>query len=464
MRLFALLAVLQLSVASLHAQSVTTNSRNAFSFEWRELQQIAIDDARLPSDAIVVTKPGGPWPLHRVQILGAILLIALQAALIGMLLWQRAGRRRTERQLLDSQQRYSLASAAGAVGVWDWNLQTNQLFIDARLKAILGFADDEISTRPDDWGSRVHPDDLPATSAALKAHVDGATASYEVEHRMLHKDGSVKWMLSRGSAVRGADGRVLRLVGTKVDITDRKKSEDAIREGEAVLRASYREIHDLAGRLITSQEGERARIARDLHDDLSQQLAGMSIALSTLKRRLLAIPETGELPDDVASLQQRAIGLADNIRRLSHDLHPSVLQHTGLVPALRAHCADLQRWHDVVVTLSADGDFDSTEAAVRLCLYRVAQEALRNVVTHAFATRAEVRLTRVAGEVELMVADDGTGFDITTSGKKARGLGLVSISERVRLAGGTVSIVTELNRGTRLRVQMPANGNVLAPQ
>ena len=110
---------------------------------------------------------------------------------------------------------------------------------------------------------------------------------------MLHKDGSVRWMLSRGSALRRADGSLRRLVGTKVDITERKQAEDAIRESQAVLAASHRQIQDLAGRLIASQEVERARIARDLHDDLSQQIAGLSIALSALKRRVAGMPRGG---------------------------------------------------------------------------------------------------------------------------------------------------------------------------
>ncbi len=126
----------------------------------------------------------------------------------------------TERQravdaLLESQERYALATAAGAVGVWDWNFETNELFVDARLKSILGFEDREISNRPDDWGSRVHPQDVPAAAAAIQACVDRVSDTYEVEHRMLHKDGSVKWLLSRGSAIRAADGRMLRMVGNQ---------------------------------------------------------------------------------------------------------------------------------------------------------------------------------------------------------------------------------------------------------
>ena len=278
---------------------------------------------------------------------------------------------------------------------------------------------------------------------------------------MTHKDGSVRWFLSRGSLLRRADGTPHRMVGTKVDITERKRAEEAMREKEAVLRDSDQEIQHLAGRLIAAQEVERSRIARDLHDDTSQQLAGLAIALSGLKRRVGALPGSEDLQRDVASLQQRTIALAENIRHISHDLHPSVLEHAGLVAALTAYCTEVQQQQTVAVTFSAEGDFASTDADVALCLYRIAQEALRNVVAHADARRADVRLRRLDGSVELTIADDGKGFDVVGTRADSKGLGLVSINERVRLAGGTVSIATEVNKGTRVRVQIPANRHVL---
>jgi PAS domain S-box-containing protein len=364
-------------------------------------------------------------------------------------------RKEMETALLESQKRYALATAAGAVGVWDWNLETNDIYVDPKLKAMLGFDDAEIPNRLQDWGGRVFADDVAAVMTQAQACIDGAIDVYEVAHRMVHKDGRLRWFLARGSLVRRADGTPHRLVGTDTDITERKQVDEAIRENEAMLSATNQQIQDLLGRLIAAQEVERARIARDLHDDLSQELAGLSIALSGLKRRLAGVPDAGDLHDEVSSLQEHTTALAASIRRLSHDLHPSVLQHAGLGPALSAYCSELQRERQIEVSLTAHGEFGTIDRAIALCLYRVAQEALRNVVTHAQARRAEVTLVDAGDHVELTVADDGKGFDVAETRASGRGLGLVSMSERVRLAGGSVSVRTELDRGTTVRVQLP---------
>jgi signal transduction histidine kinase len=230
---------------------------------------------------------------------------------------------------------------------------------------------------------------------------------------------------------------------------------------EAALQTSHREIQALAGRLIEAQDAERARVARDLHDDVSQQLAGLSIAVSGLKRRVAELPGSQDVQRDLGALQQRALTLTENVRNLSHDLHPSVLRHIGLVPALTDYCAELSRSHSVVMTCRAEGDFEGLAPDAALCLYRIAQEALRNVVAHAGASVADVQLCQIGQSVELTISDNGKGFDLAAVHKSGEGLGLVSITERVKLAGGTISIVSELKKGTRLRAQIPVNASAL---
>src|SRR6185436_15358967 len=251
------------------------------------------------------------------------------------------------------------------------------------------------------------------------------------------------------------DGAYSGYVGASTDITDRKKAEESIHENEAALQESYREIQRLAGSLITAQDSERARISRDLHDDVSQQLAALSISLSTLKRRIGLFSGDTDLQQTVSLIQQRTVALAESVRNLSHDLHPDVLKHAGLTGTLEARCAEISRDRNIAVNWSAEGDVDVLDANTSFCLYRIAQESLHNVVKHADARIASVVLRCVNGSAELTIADDGKGFDIAEMRRRTSGLGLLSISERVRLAQGTLSVVTEVGKGTQIRVRLP---------
>jgi PAS domain S-box-containing protein len=307
------------------------------------------------------------------------------------------------------------------------------------------------------WLDAVHPDDRdPAASIyvpAVEAH-----RPFLVEYRMRRADGPYRWVLATGVPTYGPDGGFSGYVGIDIDITERKNAEDRTRESAVALEASNRQVHHLAGRLIEAQDAERARVARDLHDDVSQQLAGLAIALSRLKHRMEESHASEDLQADLRALTQRAATLAQNVRNLSHDLHPTVLRHAGLVPALTSYCAEVGRLHGTAVKCSAEGNFATIAPEAALCLYRIAQEALRNVVAHADASSVDVRLLRTGDYAEVTITDDGKGFDLERSLERGKGLGLVSITERVRLAGGTVSVMAELAKGTRVHAQIPAPG------
>ena len=237
-------------------------------------------------------------------------------------------------------------------------------------------------------------------------------------------------------------------------------SGDVLRASDLVvdLQRSNQQISDLIGRLIAAQESERVRIARDLHDDVSQQAAALSIMMSGLKRRLSGRPIEAELDSALTSMQQTTIALVEEIRHVSHDLHPTVLQHAGLVRALEVFCSEFETLHTVKISFTAEGDVGDLEWDASLCLYRVTQEALRNVAKHAEAQHVRVELSRTPRSVHLSISDDGKGFDDT--GLRGNGLGLVSIDERVRMLRGTVRIETRPGGGTRMNVDIPYSHSV----
>ena len=242
-------------------------------------------------------------------------------------------------------------------------------------------------------------------------------------------------------------------------IRERNRASLAVRESEWALRESYGRVRELAGKLIVAQEMERSRIARDMHDDLNQQLAALSLSISALRRRAL---ETSDLSDLLRELQERIIAVIGQVRDFAHDLHPGTLDHVALVAAMRTHCADFARQHDLDIRFNADEALTPLSRDVAVCVYRVLQEGLRNIANHAGVREARVSLTQTPELIELLIVDRGRGFD-PDAGAARRGLGLLSIEERARLVGGTLKITATRDGGTTLRLQVPAQDVGVSP-
>jgi signal transduction histidine kinase len=242
------------------------------------------------------------------------------------------------------------------------------------------------------------------------------------------------------------------IAGLLTQITRRRGAEATIRTREATLRTSYERIRHLAGRLINAQESARAGIARDLHDDFCQRLVYVSMAVSGLKNASGDIQASGT-QQAFSDLEQDTNGLFDGIRRLSHELHPATLHLLGLPPTLEAHCAEVEKRHAVHVRFKTEGDLGRLHPDLALCLFRIAQESLRNGVEHGRARHFDISLARSGEHVELTITDDGTGFDLDAARRNGSGLGLVSMEERANLVGGEVHIVSEVGRGTTVRVR-----------
>jgi signal transduction histidine kinase len=207
----------------------------------------------------------------------------------------------------------------------------------------------------------------------------------------------------------------------------------------------------LTGKLMAAQEEERRRIGRELHDGLNQQLAMFAVELGMLARQAPA--EATMLIASILSLRQRAESLSDDLRQISHQLHPAVLEHLGLRTALRSLCADFTRSSGIRAWFSADGETDGVPRDIAICLYRVTQEALRNVVKHSCATEAWVRINRNRVGVQLSVIDKGVGFNINSSPRSS--LGLVSMRERIQIVEGHFQIESVPTQGTAIRITVP---------
>jgi two-component system, chemotaxis family, CheB/CheR fusion protein len=237
--------------------------------------------------------------------------------------------------------------------------------------------------------------------------------------------------------------------------SDRERLAGQVRSTAEVLGRTRGELRALAGRLFTSQEEERRRIARELHDDVSQKLAMLEIDIERLRQELPA--DAASVEEELTALRRRTSALSSEVRTLSHQLHPSILDHFGLAAALKNLVEEFAQREGMVATFRSASVPERLPPDVTTALYRVAQEALRNVAKHAGRTHVKVVLEGSEDAIKLSVRDFGEGFDL--EGNARRGLGLVSMEERARLVGGSLSMVSELGDGTSICVTVP-----LAPE
>ena len=290
------------------------------------------------------------------------------------------------------------------------------------------------------WNDHLHPDDRERAHRACK-ELSERFDEFQLEYRMVARDGRVVWIQSMVSVIRH-NGRPKLLRGFMIDLTDRKATEDQLRH--------------LSGRLITAQEEERKRLARELHDDLNQRIALMSIELEQLGQ--IASNVGGGFNTRLEKLQRRAQEISTDIHRMSYELHPSKLDHLGLVPALRSFCRELSISRGLHVNFTYDGFPADLSPEKTLCIFRVAQEALQNAAKHSGALRVNIHLAKTAVSIELEVSDSGCGFEINSK-EATGGLGFTSIRERVRAVEGRIQISSSPGKGTRISVSIPLKDN-----
>ncbi len=248
-----------------------------------------------------------------------------------------------------------------------------------------------------------------------------------------------------------AVGHPRHLVRIGTDITERREIETALKASDTALRQSQTQLQGLAAGLLAAQEEERARVARELHDDISQKLAALDLEAESVLRKK---PEAdGKLRVELSRLSHRLRGILRDVEQTAYRLHPSSLDHLGLSVALKAYCADFTRQNGIEAHCTERNLPRAIPARLGLTIYRVVQEALRNVAKHSGARRAAVSVAGKNGVVTLSIKDSGRGFDVARL--KKRGLGLISMEERVRQAGGTFAVKSTPGKGVHIDVRIP---------
>jgi PAS domain S-box-containing protein len=352
-------------------------------------------------------------------------------------------RKRAEQTLRESEQRFRRVADSAPVLIWMSGTEKLCTFFN---QGWLNFTGRTLEQEMGNgWASGVHPEDFERCLAIYSGAFD-ARREFEMEYRLRRFDGKYRWIVDYGVPRFESDATFCGYIGTCVDITERKAAAES--------------LEVLSGRLITAQEEERGRIARELHDDFSQRLALLGIGLSRLWKKR---PESEEDERTVVrELWNRTQEISSDVHRLSHQLHSSKLEHVGLGPALMGLCEEISEKYGIQVEFTDPGVSSQIPKDVALCLFRVAQEALSNVAKHSGAKQAQVELCNANNEIHLQIADAGLGFDVVL-GNADVGIGLVGMRERLRLVGGRLSVQSTPMRGTEILAEVPLSVSAHEP-
>ena len=288
------------------------------------------------------------------------------------------------------------------------------------------------------WLNGVHKEDL---KRCLKTYSEAFAQpqSFEMEYRVRRKDGEYRWILDIGVPRFNPDGGFAGYIGSCLDITDRKLAEEA--------------LASVGRRLIEAHEEERTWIARELHDDIAQRIALLAVELERLDQK--APGSLVDAPDEsLQHARQRVFELGKDIQSLSHRLHSSKLEYLGLVTAAKSFCHELSEQRNVRIEFKHSDMPAALPKEISLCLFRVLQEALQNAVKHSAEQNFTVEVHGAKDGISLTVSDSGIGFDWQDAMNR-RGLGLISMRERLRLVNGELSIQSEPGRGTTVLARVP---------
>lgn len=402
--------------------------------------------------AVQLTEEATANPLEgggaRWRFVALVGLAAVEGLIIVWLSRARADRKRMERALRakeaeiasavhESEKRFRLMADSAPVLIWEAG--SDKLRTDFN-KEWLRFTGRTLQQESGDgWLQGIHPADLAAFAKVFNQAFDDRQR-FVAEYRLRHNDGRYRWVLDQGVARFLENGDFTGYIGCAIDITDQKAAETVQAE--------------LGSRLIHAQEDERARIARELHDDINQRLALLANGIRELERATSTANQS-KRKEGLRALWRLTSEISADIQYLSHQLHPSKLRYLGLAAAMRGLCQEFSMLHKSVevecVVRNIPGNLDEN---VSLSLYRTAQESLRNVAKHSHAQHAKLELIGGEAELRLRISDDGVGF-LYDEAKRGQGLGLVSMQERLRLVGGQFSIWSRASVGTRVEAVVP---------
>jgi PAS domain S-box-containing protein len=404
-----------------------------YMFDWRELQRWGVSEDRLPPGSIVRFRQPGVWERYRWPIISGSSAFVAQTVLIAALLVSRTRRRRAEALLRESEGRFRVLANAAPVMI---RMCGTDMFATDFNVSWLTFTGRSLDAeRGTGWIAGVHPDDIGCIATYRRAFE--RREPFQIEYRLRRADGEYRWLLDTGKPLF-TEAAFAGYIASAIDITDQKTARAA--------------LSTLNRRLIEAQEQERSRVARELHDDVCQQLSMLSMHLDRLSR---VIPESAvDARKQARDLHKEAGDLGLHVSAISHRLYSPKLELFGLATTAGLFCKEIASRHGVQVEYVHENVPAKLPDGVAINMFRVLQEALANAVKHSGGSRYRVSLIGSDRGLQLDVSDDGRGFDMAAA-LATPGIGLLTMQERLNLIRGEITIESRPGSGTVVRAMVP---------
>jgi PAS domain S-box-containing protein len=412
---------------------------SVYMFDSRAMKRWGLKESNLPAGSIVLNRERTIWEAYRWYIIGGTSLILWESLLVGALLWQRSRRRKAEVQQAraletarESEERFRLVANTAPVMIWMSDADKQWTYLNQTWLEFTGrVLQQELGNG---WMDGVRTEDkqscLQTYARAYERH-----EPFRMEYRLRRYDGEYRWIFDYGVPRFDADGSFAGYIGSCLDVTERKQAEEA--------------LSSVSRRLIEAHEEERTWIARELHDDINQRIALLTVNLENLGSGF-QFRENRQ----VEELREYVTNLGSDIQALSHRLHSSKLDYLGLEAAASSLCKEISQGKNVEIDFESENVPKTVPKEVSLCLFRVLQEALQNAIKYSGTGQFKVSLKGAGDEIHLSVHDFGVGFD-PEKAMTGGGLGLTSMKERLILVGGQLCIESQRRLGTTILARVP---------
>lgn len=350
-------------------------------------------------------------------------------------------RKNIEESLRISNERFKIVSKATNDAIWDWDLVSGHVFWNEAIFSLFGYPQNEISNSNKWWEEHIHPADRDRVVSKVRNHIENGIESWQDEYRFISADGTVKNVFDRGFILLDNNHKPYRMLGAMMDITERKKLQDQL---AAQSIARQRQVTEAT---IMAQEKERAEIGRELHDNINQILTTTKMYLD------MAITESDIREELMIKSHQNISSAIEEIRILSKALVPPSLGDIGIKEAISEMINNLNISQKVDIRLRTAGVTKALiPGNIQLMVFRIVQEQISNILKHAKATEAEIKLSVTKNDLVISVSDNGIGFEPK---KRMKGIGLMNIMSRAEVHNGKVEIASSPGNGCTLKITIP---------